>query len=62
MWLQWLHRSKLKHMGEALDNHAKELIIDGEIIEKQKQDQDTLTYRYNPFFGTYFIYDHEKDR
>ena len=30
---QWLHRSKLNHAGELLDNHTKVLILKAEITE-----------------------------
>ena len=49
---QWLHRSKLNHTVESLDDHAKELILDAEITDEHKRGQYTLTYEYNPYFGT----------
>ena len=56
---QWIHHSKLKHTWEALVGHAKEMILDAEITDEHKQVQDTLPYRYNPYFGTplYIILD-----
>ena len=45
---QWLHSSKLKHAGEALDNHAKELILDAKITDEYERGQDALTNLYNP--------------
>ena len=50
---QWINRSKFKHAREVLDNHTKELILDAEITYEHEQGQDTLPYRYNPYFGTY---------
>ena len=49
---QWIHHSKFNHTGEALDDHAKYLILDAKIIEEYEQVQDTLTYCYSPYFGT----------
>ena len=49
---QWLHHSKIRHAGEALDDNARELILDAEITDKHERGQDTLTYCYNPYFGT----------
>ena len=49
---QCLHHSKLKHVGEALDNPANDLILDSKIKDKHEQVQDTLPNRYNPYFGT----------
>ena len=52
IYVKWLHRSKLKHAREVMDNHTKELILDSEITDKHKQGQYKLTYRYNPYFST----------
>ena len=49
---KWLHHSKLKDEGEALDNHAKELILDSKITDEHEQGQDALPDLYNPYFGT----------
>ena len=32
---QWLHSSKLKHARESLDGHAKEIILDDDIIDER---------------------------
>ena len=39
---EWLHRSRLKHAGEALDNNTKEFILDAKITDEHVQGQDTL--------------------
>ena len=31
IYIQWLHHSEIKHAGEVLANHAKEIIIDDDI-------------------------------
>ena len=49
---QWTQHSKLKHVREALEDHAKELILDAKITYEHKRCQDSLTYFYNPYFGT----------
>ena len=49
---QWLHLSKLKHTGEALDDNTKELILEAEITDEHGRSQDTPPYRYNPYFKT----------
>ena len=49
---KWIHRIKLKHSGEALGDHTKTLIFDSKTIEENERGQDTLTYCYNPYFGT----------
>ena len=56
---QWLHHIKLKHARQALENHAKEYILDAKIKDKYKRGQDALTDLYNPYFGTplYIILD-----
>ena len=48
IYAQWLHRSKLKHTIEALDDNTKELIINAKIIDEHGRGQDTLPDRYNP--------------
>ena len=35
-------------MGESLDYHSKELILDSHIIDKHELGKVTLPYRYNP--------------
>ena len=52
VYSQWLHHSKLKHAGKALDDHTKYLVIDAKITGKHKQVQDTLPYCYNSYFRT----------
>ena len=51
---QWLHHSKIKHTGEAFDNHGRALILDAEITDEHKRGQDTLPDLYNPYFGMPF--------
>ena len=52
IYSQWLHCRKLKHSGEALDDHTKELVLDSKITDKHELVQDTLPYCYNPYFIT----------
>ena len=49
---QWIHLSKLKHVGEALDKYTKELILDTKITDEHGCVQDTLPYPYNPYLST----------
>ena len=48
VYILWLHCSKLKHDGEALESHAKELILDTYITEENERGQDALNCLYNP--------------
>ena len=43
---------KIKHVGEALNDHVKELMFDADITDKHKRVQDELTDLFNPYFGT----------
>ena len=37
-----------------MENNTKELILDAKITDEHVRGQDTLPYRYNPYFGTPF--------
>ena len=37
-----------------MENNTKELILDAKITDEHGRGQDTLPYRYNPYFGTPF--------
>ena len=39
---QWIHCSKLKQPGEALNDNTKELILDTKITDEHGRGQDTL--------------------
>ena len=49
---QWIHHSKFRHAGEALDYHAKELILEDKITDKHEQRQYAQPDLYNPYFVT----------
>ena len=59
MYRQYLHHSKINHAGEALDDQAKEFILDTKITDEHKICQDALNDLYNPYFVTplYIIVD-----
>ena len=38
---KWLHRSKINHVGEVLEDNTKELILSAEITKEHIQGQDT---------------------
>ena len=49
---KWLHCSKLNHVGEELDDHNKEFIIDTKIANKRERDLGALINLYKPDFST----------
>ena len=53
IYVQCLHCSKLINVEEALDDHAKGLILDADITDEHERGQDALTEHYTPYCCTH---------